>query len=198
MAKFSVSKCQWTHTAHWWCCSQSWLLGHSGAWPVLWRLQCNLATKVLATVFAVWSRVIYTITCLMKWSQKTKTFTTCGGWSSSIIVSMPVKSTWSSPKGEVTRIVCSGALAYLHAEYTFHSYWSPSASALPCQATRTSLAVGTVFAVDPDVQHPYGTRSWPPLCELWGLWTASLLPALWPEYGGNRGHPGGAWVSSIS
>ena len=47
----------------------------------------------------------------MKWSQKTKTFTMCGGWSSSIIVSMPVKSIWSSSKEEVTRIACSGALA---------------------------------------------------------------------------------------
>ena len=35
----------------------------------------------------------------------------------------------------------------------------PSASTLPYQATRRSLAVETVFASDLDVQHPYGTHS---------------------------------------
>ena len=59
----------------------------------------------LSTVFAA----IYAITCLMKWSQKTKTFTIHGGSSSSIVVSMLVKSTWSSSKGEVSRIACRGA-----------------------------------------------------------------------------------------
>ena len=37
----------------------------------------------------------------MKWSQKTKTFTTCSSWSSSTVISMLVKSTW-------TRIACRG------------------------------------------------------------------------------------------
>ena len=57
---------------------------------------------------------------------------------------------------------------------------------MPCQATRTSLAVGTVFAVDLDVQHLYGTHSWPPLCEPWELQTTLPLPALWPEYGADK------------
>ena len=65
----------------------------------------------LATVFAVWSGVTYAIMCLVKWSQKTKTFTMCSGWSSPNVISMPVKSTWSSFKGEVTRIACSRDLA---------------------------------------------------------------------------------------
>ena len=110
MANFLLFECPWAHTTCWWCCCQSWLLGHSGAWLVLWRLRCILATKNLATVFAVWSGVRYTIMCLVKWSQKTKTLTMCGGWSSSFVISMLVKSTWSSSKGEATRIVCSGSL----------------------------------------------------------------------------------------
>ena len=69
--------------------------------------------KKLAKVFAVWSEVTYAITFLMKWLHRTKTFTVWGVWPSSIVISMLVKSTWSSSKGEVTRIVYSGALAWV-------------------------------------------------------------------------------------
>ena len=68
--------------------------------------------KNLATVFAVSSGVTYAITCLVKWSQKTKTFTMCGGWSTSIDASLLVKSTWRSSKGGAIRIVCSRALQW--------------------------------------------------------------------------------------
>ena len=64
----------------------------------------------LATVCAIWSGVTYVIMCLVKWWQKAKAFTTCGGWCNSIVASMQVKSTWSSSKREVTRIACIGAL----------------------------------------------------------------------------------------
>ena len=68
---------------------------------------------------------------------------------------------------------------------SLHPHW---------QATITSLAAGTVFTIDPDIQHPYGICSWPPLCESWGLWTTLFSPALQPEYGGDRGHLGGVWI----
>ena len=133
----------------------------------------------------------------MKWSQKTKTFTTCRDLSSSIVISMPVTSTWSSSKGEVTRIVCSGAftwvpLCWIHLSQPLiafciciamlgHQNWSHNRDSVwhwPwCPAS-------------------YGTCSWLPLDEPWGLKTAELLPALWPEYGGGRGHPDGVWISS--
>ena len=121
----------------------------------------------------------------------------CGGQSSSTVISMPVKSTWGSSKEEVTRIALVGPwLGHPGVEDTFHSYWSPSASASPCQTTKIGLTTGTVFANGPDVPHSYDTCSWPPLYEPWGLQTAELLPALWPEYGGDRGYPDGVWISS--
>ena len=43
---------------------------------------------------------------------KTKTITICGGKSSFIVVSMPLKSAWSSSKGEVTRIACIGSFTW--------------------------------------------------------------------------------------
>ena len=74
------------------------------------KIRMQPCHKNLARVFAIWSGVTYTTMCLVELSQKTKTFTTCGGWSSFIVISMPVKSTRSSSKGEVTRIACTGAL----------------------------------------------------------------------------------------
>ena len=53
-----------------------------------------------------------------------------------------------------------------------------------------------MFAIGPDVPHPYGTPSWPPLYELWGWQMAELLPALQPEHGSDKGHPDGVWISS--
>ena len=135
--------------------------------------------------------------CLVKWSQKTKTFTMCGGWSSSIIISMPVKSIWSSSTGEVTRIACSRALTQAPLCWIYLSQpISPSAFALPHQATKTGLLIGTVFTFDPDIPHPYDTHSWPPLYEPQGLQTTELLPALQIEYGSHRGYPDGVWISS--
>ena len=126
----------------------------------------------LSKSFAVWSGVTFAIVCLMKWSQKTKTFTMCGGWSSSIVVSMLVKSPWSSSKWEVTRIACSVALAWVSFCW-IHLSWPliAPASTLPYQATKMSLATGTVLPIGLDVLHPYGIHSWPPLYEPWRLQT---------------------------
>ena len=149
--------------------------------------------KNLARVFAVWSGVTYTTTCLVKWSQRTKAFTMCDGWSSSIIITILRKSTCSSPKGEVTKWFVA---ELWHVEYCFHSFWSLSASVLPGQAIRTGLAAGRVFATDPGAQHPHGIHSWLLLCELWGIWSTLFLPALQLEYGSDREHLGGMWISS--
>ena len=77
-------------------------LGNSGAWPVLWRSRCIPCHRNLATVFAAWSGVMYVIMCFVKWLQKMNRFTTLGGWSDSIVVSMLVHSTCSNSKGVVT------------------------------------------------------------------------------------------------
>ena len=66
----------------------------------------------LATGFAVWSGVTYAITCLVKWSQEDQNIHYMWWLVHFHSCSMPVKSTWSSSKGEVTRIACSGALAW--------------------------------------------------------------------------------------
>ena len=77
-------------------------------------------------------------------------------WSSCIVISMPVKSTWSSSKGEVNKnsLLREPSLKHPCVEYTFHSYWSPSTSASPCQTTKTSPATGTAFTTGPDAPHP--------------------------------------------
>ena len=51
---------------------------------------------------------MYAMMCFIKWSQKTKRFTTFGVWSNSIIVSMLVMSTCNNSKGVVTMMVPSG------------------------------------------------------------------------------------------
>ena len=151
----------------------------------------------LATVFAIWSGVTYTIMSLMKWSEKTKTFTTCGGWSSSIIISVLVKSTGSSSKGEVTRIACSGALA--------------QASSCWIHLSQPLIAFCICIAI-PGHQNWSCSRDsvchWP-WCptSLWHLFMATTLwamgttncrasSALQLEYGGDRGHPDWLWISS--
>ena len=75
------------------------------------KIKTHPCHRNLATVFAVWSGVMNAITCFMKWLQKTQTFTMFGGWSNSIVVSMLLKSTWSSSREAVTKMVCSGPLA---------------------------------------------------------------------------------------
>ena len=67
----------------------------------------------LATVFAVWLGVTYAMMCFVKWLQKAKRFTTFGGWSNSIMVSMLVKSTCNNSKGVVTMIICIGVSVWL-------------------------------------------------------------------------------------
>ena len=54
-----------------------------------------------------------------------------------------------------------------------------------------------MFTIGPDALCPYSTHSWPLLCEPWRLQTVELLPAPWPEYGIDRGHPGGVWITSF-
>ena len=92
------------------------------------KIEMYLCHRNLATGFAVWSRDTYAIMCLVKWSQKTKTFTTCGGMSSSMFISMPAKSTWSSSKGEVMRIDCRRAftlvpLCWIHLSQLLITFW---------------------------------------------------------------------------
>ena len=67
----------------------------------------------LSKGFAVWLGVMYAIMCFIKWLQKTKMFTLFGGWSTSIIVSILVKSMCSNSKGAVTMMGHIGALAWV-------------------------------------------------------------------------------------
>ena len=59
--------------------------------------------------------------CFIKWSQKTRMFTTFGGWSSSIVISMHIKSTCSSSRRTVAMICCIGALAWVPSCWLHHS-----------------------------------------------------------------------------
>ena len=72
------------------------------------------------TDFAVWYGVMYTMPCFIKWSQKTKRFTTFGGWSISIIVSMLGKSACNNSKGMVTMISHIGALTQMPSCWIHH------------------------------------------------------------------------------
>ena len=65
----------------------------------------------IAMVFTVWLGVTYAMMWFVKWSQKTKMFTTFGGWS--IVVSILVESTCSNSKGAVTMMGHIGALAWV-------------------------------------------------------------------------------------
>ena len=115
----------------------------------------------LAMVFAIWLRVTYTMMCSIKWSQKTKTFTTLGGWSNSIVVSILVKSMCSNSKGTVRMMVALGVwYKCLQVGHTNCSWLLHSASAWPFQATRTCHVASTEFATDPGVQHLGVIHSW--------------------------------------
>ena len=65
----------------------------------------------LATVFAVWLGIMYAMTCLVRWLQKTKMFNTFGGWSNFKVVLILIKSMCSNSKGAVTMMGHTGALA---------------------------------------------------------------------------------------
>ena len=195
MEVFPPPKCPWAHTAHWWCGSQS--------SPVTQELGQRSEDQgvPLPHKFSnrfcsvIRSHICHNVFCEVV--RKTKTFTTCSGWSSSIIIWMLVKSTWTNSKGEVTRIACRGALAcaplcwiylsqllmtfYIHIAMAGHENWSCNRDSVCCW---------------PWCPFPYGTHSWPPLYGPWGLQTAYLLLALWPEYGDDRGNHDGAWISS--
>ena len=120
----------------------------------------------LATVFAVWSRVTYAITCLMKWSLKTITFTMYGGLSSSIVISMLVKSTWSSSKGEVTRIACRGAFTQAP------SYWIHLSQLLITFCICTAMPGHKNWSCNRDNIHH---RPWCPV----SLWQPLMAATLW-------------------
>ena len=77
----------------------------------------------LAMVFAVWSGVTYASTYLVKWSWKTKTLATGGDLSSSMVVSILVKSTCKRSSGAVATIGHKGAFGVLPS-YWRHS-WPP-------------------------------------------------------------------------
>ena len=126
----------------------------------------------VAMVFAVWTGVMYAMTCLVKWSQKTKTFTMFGGWSNPIVVSILVKSTCSNSKGVVTMMGCTGALVQVPScqthcsqllitfyicvailghqnwsciKYRVHCWpWSPASQWHPFMAA-TQCVVGTMY-----------------------------------------------------
>ena len=105
---------------------------------------------------------------------------------------MPVKSTWSSSKGEVTRIACKGAFTQPPSCWIYlsqlliafciciampgHQNWS---------CNRDSVCHWPWCPAS--LWHPFMATSW--LYELWGLQTTELLPSLFPGYGGDRGHP---------
>ena len=74
------------------------------------KIEMHPCHRNLATVFVVWVGVMYTMICFVKWSQKTKTFTTFGGWPNSIVISMLVNSMCSNSKGAVTMMGCIGTL----------------------------------------------------------------------------------------
>ena len=79
---------------------------HCSVWqiPQVFRLFLsnpvnNRCILIHATIFAFWSLVTNAITYLVKWSVRTKIFVMLGGWLSSMVVSMLVKSTWTSYRG---------------------------------------------------------------------------------------------------
>ena len=64
----------------------------------------------LVTVLAVWSGVIYANTCFVKWSWNTRMLATLGGWFSSMVISMLVKSKCKWSNRAVAIMGCRGTL----------------------------------------------------------------------------------------
>ena len=58
----------------------------------------------------VWSGVMYTIMCFVKWSWSTRTFTTLSSLFGSMVILILVKSTCKRPIGVVDTIRCGGTL----------------------------------------------------------------------------------------
>ena len=70
--------------------------------------------KNLATVFAFWLEVTYTITCFMKWSWNTRMLATLGGLFMSIVVSIVIKSICKRSIGAVDTMGCRCAWGCWH------------------------------------------------------------------------------------
>ena len=154
---------------------------HSKDWDV------SLPQK-LSKVFTVWLEVMYAITCFIKWLQKTKRFTTFGGWSNSMVVSILVKSMCSRSKGAVTMMGHIGALTWLPSCWMHSSqlliafcicvaipgYWNQSCS-------KHSVCCWPWCPVS----------QWPPFMAVtqWamGLWIAKLFPTHPLMCGNGRG-----------
>ena len=64
-------------------------------------------------VLAVWLGVTYAITCFVKWSWNTRTFTALGGLFGSMVILMLVKSTCKRSIGVVDTIGCKATLGKL-------------------------------------------------------------------------------------
>ena len=74
-----------------------------------WKIETYPPYKNLAMVFAVWSGVMYTNTCFVKWSWNTKMLATLGDWFGSNMVSMLVKSTCRRSRGAIATMAHKGA-----------------------------------------------------------------------------------------
>ena len=120
-------------------------------------------------------------------------------WSSSIVISMLVKSTWSSSKEEVTRIASRGAFA-----------WAPS-----CWIHFSQLLIAFCICIampghqnwscnrDSVCHWPWCPASlWHPFTAttLWAMGTTNCMASSSSQagYGSDRGHPDGVWISSVS
>ena len=73
------------------------------------NMEMNCLLRICTTVFAFWSLVTKAITYLVKWSVRTRMFLTLGSWFSSMVVSMLVKSTWTSSRGAYAWMGQNGA-----------------------------------------------------------------------------------------
>ena len=133
----------------------------------------------------------------IKWLQKTKRFTTFGGWSNSIIVSMLVKSTHNNSKLLITLIGHNRAFGLnafmldvlltaanslcIWAAMFGHQNWSFSKHRVCC-------GLG--------VQHHSDFHSWQLPGEPWGPQIANLPPVHQWGCGNGKGLPGGALCCS--
>ena len=126
----------------------------------------SLPQKFSNSLFSLvgWSHKPWHVVCKVI-CRNPRQFTTFGGWSSSIVVSVPMMSTCSISKEVVAMNGlhwCFGTSAFmLDASFTvtdcfLHLLW-------PCWATRTGPAPGTAFAVDPGVQHLSDIHSYQPM-----------------------------------
>ena len=136
--------------------------------------------------------------CFVKWLQETRMLTIFDGWSSSIVISMLVKSRCSSLKGAVGMMDCSGALALVPPCWMHHSQ-------LPITfcICMTMPGYKNWFCSRYSIcSQPWCAASlWHPFIEVtqlaMGTMNSIFLPACHPVYDGDRGLLGRASVFSV-